>query len=156
MARKQENFKYPTEDGEVEITLLSMGGLDASKLGLKLGGMLGPAIISIFVAADSKDSSAGAEAGRMLAEKLTPATFESVLKEVLAGAQMKIGEEFEDVTMALLNDTFSGSAGSIYKLAYDAVRLNFRNFSRGLGISSESIAKLEAIAKKQAAKVGAA
>lgn len=155
MARKQVTKKYPTDDGEVEITLTAMGGLQGSKLGIRLGGMLGPSVVSLFTAADAQSAQAGAEAGRMLFEKLTPATFESVAKEVLAGAQMKTAEgDFEDVTMPLLDDAFSGAVGSIYKLVFDAISLNFTNFSRGLGISSEGMAKLEKIASKQMGKAG--
>lgn len=155
MARKQVTKKYPTDDSEVEITLTAMGGLDGSKLGIRLGGMLGPSVVSLFTAADAQSAAAGAEAGRMLFEKLTPATFENIAKEVLAGAQLKTAEgEFEDVTMTLLNDVFSGAVGSIYKLVFDAISLNFRNFSRGLGISSEGMAKLEKIASKQMVKAG--
>lgn len=155
MARTQEVKKYATEDGEVEITLMKMGGMDASKLGIRLGGLLGPAVISMFVASDSQSAQAGAEAGRLFAEKLTPQVFENVLKEMLAGAQMKTPEgEFEDCTIGLLNDVFSGAAGSIFKLAFDCVRMNFRNFLQGLGISSATMGKLEAVAAKHAAKAG--
>lgn len=155
MARTQEVKTYATENGEVEITLMKMGGMEASKLGIRLGGMLGPAAISLFTAADAQSAQAGAEAGRMLAERLTPQVFENVLKEMLSGAQMKTPEgEFEDVSIKLLDDVFSGAAGSIFKLAFDCVRMNFRNFSQGLGISSATMDKLAAVAAKHAVKAG--
>lgn len=155
MARTQETKKYATENGEVEITLMKMGGMDASKLGVKLGGMLGPAVISLFVASDAQNAQAGAEAGRMLAEKLTPQTFESILKEMLHGAQIKTeAGEFEECTLGVLNDTFSGAAGSIYKLFVDCVRMNFRNFLQGLGMSTSTLSKLEEVAKRHATKAG--
>lgn len=159
MARKQETNKYEANDGPIEVTLTQMGGMDGSKLGIRLGGMLGPSIITLFTAMDSQSAQAGGEAGRMLFEKLTPQVFEGVLKEMLAGAQVKRpgtdGEmEFEDATLSVLNEVFAGYSVSIYKLAFDAMRLNFRNFTQGLGISSATVSKLEAIAKKQMNKAG--
>lgn len=154
MARKQETKKYPTEDGDVEITLMKMGGIDASKLGIRLGGLLGPSVISLFIAADAQSAQAGADAGRLIFEKLTPKVFEDVLKEMLAGAQIKTSAgEFEDATLPILNDEFAGAPASIYRLTFDLVRMNFRNFLQGLGISSATTSKLEAVMAKHTDKV---
>lgn len=154
--RKQETKQYAVEGGEVEITLMALGGMEGSKLGVMLGGLIGPSVIALFVASDAQSAAAGAEAGRMLAEKLTAPVYEVIVKQLLKGAQMKTKDgDFEDVTMTLLDDTFSGNVASIYKLVFDALRLNFRNFSQGLGISSTTLAKLTAIAEKQMEKAGA-
>jgi hypothetical protein len=158
MARKQITNKYPVDEGDdIEVTITAMGGMDGSKLGIRLGAMLGPSLISLFTAMDAQSAAAGAEAGKMLFERLTPATFESIAKEVLTGAQMKVqtpdGVEFQDVTMSLLNETFSGNVASLFRLVFDAIKLNFRNFSSGLGISSAAMTKLQSIAAKQMAKV---
>lgn len=152
--RKQETKKYAVDGGEVEITLQALGGIEGSKLGVKLGGMLGPSVIALFTSAQSQTG--GAEAGRMLFDKLTPDVFEGLLKQLTKGAQMKTVEgEFEDVTVQLLDNTFSGNVAGLYRLLFDAVGLNFQNFSQGLGISSSVVDKLKAILDREVAKVGA-
>lgn len=152
MARKQETWKYGEGADKVEITVRAMGGLDGTKLGIRLADMLGPSVIGIF--GGVVDAASGAMAGRMIFEKLTPDAFEATLLEMLQGAQLKNAKnEFDDVTRDTLNEAFSGNVGGLYKLAADCVRLNFRNFLQGLGMSSASSAKVQAVLTKAAQKV---
>lgn len=153
--RKQETNKYPVGDGEVEITLQALGGVEGSKLGVKLGAMLGPAAVALFTSAGAQSAVGGTEAARMFFERLTPDVFESLLKQLTKGAQLKTPDgEFEDVTLALLDTTFSGNGASLYRLLFDAVGLNFQNFSQGLGISSSAVGKLKTIMDREMVKAG--
>lgn len=154
MARKQVTNEYPVDEGQVAVTLTALGGIEGAELGIRLGGMLGPAVITLFTAMDTKSAEAGAQAGKMIFEKLTPAVFKEILKQLIQGGQINIGGEFRDLTVKELDDAFSGNVVCVYRIFFDAVRLNFRNFTQGLGISSGTLAKLEAIAKKAMEKAG--
>lgn len=155
MARKQIEKKYPVDEGaDVEITLMALGGIEGSELGIRLGGMLGPAVITLFTETNGKNAEAAALAGRMIFEKLTGPVFKEILKQLIQGGQIKVGDEFHDLTLAKLDDAFSGNVACVYRLFFDAVRLNFRNFSQGLGIPSGALAQLEVAAKTAMAKAG--
>lgn len=150
MARRQQTDTYKTDEGDIEITVQALGGIEAGLLGLKLGGILGPALATAAVSMDTRDALGLGSSINALFTKVTPAEFKSLLKEVIAGAQAKTSEEFVDVTMAWLENQFAGCPGSLYKLLLNAIKVNFTNFSQELGLSDDLMAKLKTIATKGA------
>lgn len=153
MARRQATNSYTTEDGSVEITVQAMGGMDAGLLGLRLGGILGPTLAGIVAAMESDDPVAITGAMNQMFTKLTPTEFKDLVKLIMAGAQAKLGSEFADVTLAFLNETFASCPGSLFKLIYDGLKVNFQSFFKELGLSADLEAKLKKAATKAANKV---
>lgn len=152
MARRTHEGQYKTQDGEVTITLQAMGGVAAGHLGLKLGRLFGPALGSLIMSAHQKDITGIATACRELFGNLTPEQFSDLLKSVLAEAQVNDGTTISDCTVKKLDSIFEGCPGSVYRVLFDGLALNFTGFSSELGIPADLLPKLQEVAKKVADK----
>lgn len=153
MARRSITKAYKTDEGEVEITIQALGGIEGGLLGIKLGEVFAPSMAAIITAFTNDDAPSILAAMAAMFTKLPPSEFKSMLTQLMSGAQAKLKGEFVDINLTVLDDTFAGSPGSIYRLAYDAIRLNFKNFGAELGFSAALATKLQAVAARAATKV---
>jgi hypothetical protein len=132
----------------------ALDGNTAGELGIKLVQLFGPSIVGVVAAMDSNDLSKVAEQATVFFAKLTPAEFTSIKRQLLKGAQAKTPDgEFIEVNDQFTGEAFSGEVGSLMALVAFALKLNFANFFEGLGIKSDTIAKLKAKATKATAKI---
>lgn len=154
MARRTHEGQYPTqEEGvSVSISLQAMGGVKAGQLGIKLGKMFGPSLGALIMGAHNKDANAMAGSVRELFGNLTETQFTDLLKSVLAESQIQVGDELLDCTVERLDRTFEGCPGSVYRVLFDGLRLNFQGFTKELGIPADLLAKLTTLGKKAADK----
>lgn len=152
MARRQHEGQYKTQDGTVTVVMQAMGGVTAGKLGLKLGKLFGPSLGTLIMSAHNKDAAGMASAVKELFGNLSEQQFTELLSSVLAEAQVNTGEEFKDATVKNLDSIFEGCPGSIYKILFDGLALNFTSFSSELGIPQDLLPKLQELAKKAADK----
>lgn len=142
MARRIHTANYQTEDGTVEVTVQALGGITGSQLGIKLMSIFGPSMVGLIAAMEKDDPAAIMACMREMLGKLGPNDFKALLKEVLTGAQAKQGNEFVDVTVEWVDEAFGGAPGSVFKLTFDAIKVNFSNFSQELGFGRDLLTKL--------------
>ncbi len=152
MARRQHTGTYLTEDGSVAITVQAMGGVEAGLLGIRLGSIIGPALAGIVSAMENEDPESITKSMSQLFTKLSASEFKDILKLVLAGAQASTGNEFLDVNIPWLDDAFASCPGSLYKLMFDGIKVNFASFSKELGLNADLMSKLKKVAVKAASK----
>lgn len=151
--RKQESKVFKTSDGECEIMITALDGNAGGELGVRLLQLFGPSMAGVVAAMDGNEISKVAEQASIFFAKLTPAEFTGIKRQLLKGAQAKTAEGFTEVNDAFIGEAFAGEIGSLAALIAFALKLNFATFFEGLGIKSETIAKLTAKAKK-AAQIG--
>lgn len=152
MSRRTHEAQYKTQDGEVKVVLQAMGGVTAGRLGLKLGKLFGPGLSSLIMGAHNKDAAGLAQGARELFANLSDDQFNGLLNSVLAESQVQTGEEFTDGTLKKLDEIFEGCPGSVYRILWDGLALNFQGFSAELGIPPDLLSKLMTVGQKAAAK----
>ncbi len=149
MARRSESKEFLTCEGPVMITVTALGGNEAGLLSAKLLNLIGPTMVGMASADDSKMV---VDLASQLTAKITAAEFESIKTQLLKGAQAQVGDQFEDVDRGFIDRYFAGEPGALFALIAFALKVNFKTFLPGLGIPLELIAKLTAKAKARAVK----
>jgi len=149
MARKQESRDFQvasagegTETETVSITITALDGNTAGELGIRLLQIFGPSMVAVVAAMEANAMERVTEQAGAFFAKLTPVEFKSMLKTLLRGAQAQELGEFKNIDDTFIAERFAGHAGSLYALAFFALKVNFRNFFDDLGISKDRLQKL--------------
>lgn len=149
--RKQESREFrvaskgdSTESETITIMVTALDGNTGGELGIRLLQMFGPGIVGVIAAMEANDMAKVTEQAGSFFGKLTPQEFKSIRGQLLRGAQAQDMGEFSDVNDAFIGERFAGHIGSLYALVAFALKVNFSNFFEDLGISKETIAKIQA------------
>lgn len=155
MARKQESREFKvaskgegTDAETVVIMVTALDGNSGGELGIRLLQMFGPGIVGVIAAMESNDMAKVTEQAGQIFGKLTPGEFKGIRNQLLRGAQAQDVGEFHNVDDSFISERFAGHIGSLYALVAFALKVNFANFFEDLGVSKETIAKLQAKGQK--------
>ena len=144
--RKQETAMFQTalSDDPIEIMVTALDGNAGGKLGARLIQIFGPGIVGLVTAMEGSDQPRVMGAAGELFSKLSEDEFERLKTMLLKGAQATANGEARDVTPAFIGEAFAGHPGSLYKLLFFALKLNFSSFFHDLGLSAETMSRLQA------------
>jgi len=132
--RNRVSVTVETSEGECEVSLLAMGGVKAAKMGVKIVNVFGGGIAGLVSSFQSGNVDKAMESANALAAKLSPDEFMAMQKDLFEGAQARIDGEAHDMDAKFMDNYFSGHSGSIFKLMYEALKLNFSSFFQDLGL----------------------
>lgn len=145
--RKTAEVEVETTEGRTKCTLLAMGGIDAGLMSIELSNVFGPAILGVVTSMQSNDGEAVMRAVGSLTEKLGEAKFRQMKDKLLRGGQCVYKGQFVDLRDDVIDDIFSGHPGSLFRLLFEALKLNFASFMGDLGVKMASLTALQ-VAKK--------
>jgi hypothetical protein len=127
--------------GGHEVAVTQFPARQAIKLKIKLARIFGPGLAELLGSATGEGKalserdipgSAFSSAFQRLAEAVDPDLFMSLIEEVLSSTRI----DGHEVDWAVMDQNYAGDLGTLYRIVFFALRVNYSSFFEGGGIGN--------------------